>query len=69
MKDETREALDKVIEVLDQLEEDINWLKFRIGTSEYWILSKEKPNQELVAGAFKVNIEDEIVPGWWLWTY
>lgn len=72
MKDETREALDKIIKVLDQLEEDINWLKFRIGSSEHWILSKEKPTKEFIGGgmiSFPVHVEGEIVPGWWLWTY
>lgn len=68
MNDETREALEKVIEVLNQLEENVNWLKFRIGTSEYWILSKERPSQDRVAGVFKVRMEGEL-DGWWLWTY
>lgn len=68
MEDETRQALEKVIEILDQLEKEVNWLKLRIGTSKYWILSKEKPNQDRVAGVFPVKIEGE-VSGWWLWTY
>ena len=64
-----REYAEKLVEAIDKLRlTPITWLKFRIGSSQYWILSKEKPEQTSVAGS-AVHVEGEIVPGWWLWTY
>jgi len=66
-----RECAEKLVEVLDQLE-DVNYLKFRIGSSEHWILSRDEPPEDFVGGGmmtFPVHNEGEIAPGWWLWTY
>ena len=64
------ECAKKLIEIIEQFEteEPITWLKFRFGSSQYWILSKKKPEPADVTG-FMIQIEGEIVPGWWLWTY
>ena len=66
-----RQKVKKLIETIDQLKfegEPITWLKFRIGSSQYWILSKKKPRSVIVAGS-PVYVDGEIIPGWWLWTY
>ena len=68
MKTETRQALAEAVVILDNVGEDINWMKIRIGLAEYWIVSKEKPNQDRVASVFPVQIDGELA-GWWLWTY
>lgn len=70
MKDEAIQELEDLIAAVDQLEFDppITYLKFRLGTSEWWILSKEKPEAKVIAGC-TVKVIGEIVPGWWLWTY
>ncbi len=68
---EFREGVKKLVETIDQLKfegEPITWLKFRIGSSQYWILSKEKPTSKMVAGS-AVYIDGEVISGWWLWTY
>lgn len=66
---ETETQTQKLVEVVKLLEQmNVTWMKIRIGSYQYWILSKEKPKQTRVAGA-PVSIEGEIIPGWWLWTY
>lgn len=43
------QKLIEVIKLLDQM--NVTWMKIRIGSYQYWILSKEKPKQTRVAGA------------------
>ena len=58
----------KLVEVIKLLEQmNVTWMKFRIDSSQYWILSKEKPEQ--THRIFPLKIEGEITPGWWMWTY
>jgi len=58
--------LSGMIEALEEM--GVTWLKLRIGSWQYWILSKEKPERDHIAGC-PVRIHGEIAPGWWLWTY